>query len=79
VRKRPAAFGDSPPLISWQPFCAEEDRTQGCAKRTAFGGDGFEVVLDFDLLPRPALAKKSMKDSDFNQGRAWRLYHLSNI
>jgi hypothetical protein len=23
--QRAAAFGDKPSLISWQPFCAEED------------------------------------------------------
>jgi hypothetical protein len=33
---------------------------------TAGGGERFALVLDFDLLPRPRSAKKSMKASDFN-------------
>jgi hypothetical protein len=33
---------------------------------TAGGGDGFAVVLDFDLLPRLAPPKKSMKESDLH-------------
>jgi hypothetical protein len=33
---------------------------------TAGGGERFALVLDFDLLPRLALAKKSMEDSDLN-------------
>jgi hypothetical protein len=30
------------------------------------GGDGSDVVLDFNLLPRLAPPKKSMKESDLN-------------
>jgi hypothetical protein len=31
---------------------------------TAGGGDGYAVVLDFDLLPRTRSAKKSMEETD---------------
>jgi hypothetical protein len=32
--------------------CARGIRSQGCAKRTAFGGDHFVVVLEFKFLSR---------------------------
>src|SRR5580700_5238761 len=33
---------------------------------TAGGGERFALVLDFNLLPRPAPPKKSMEESDLN-------------
>jgi hypothetical protein len=36
-------------------------RSQGCAKRTAFGGDRVAVVLEFEFLSRRMAGKQSME------------------
>jgi hypothetical protein len=40
--------------------CARGIRSQGCAKRTAFGGDHFVVVLEFEFLSRIIASMQSM-------------------
>jgi hypothetical protein len=35
-------------------------RSQGCAKRTAFGGDRFAIVLEFEFLSRIIAFMQSM-------------------
>ena len=59
TRKDAASYGDKPSLISWRQFCAEGDRTQGCAKRIAFGDDPRGVALDFNILPRPRFRRRN--------------------
>jgi hypothetical protein len=65
-RQRGGAFGDKPSLISRQPFCAEGYRTQGRAEGSPPPAVARKAILDFDILPRLALAKKSMQESDLN-------------
>jgi hypothetical protein len=45
-------------LIACRRLCAIGIRTQGWAKPTAFGGDRFAVVLDFEFLSRSASPSK---------------------
>jgi hypothetical protein len=64
MRKGAAAFGDKPSLFSWRPFCAEGYRTQGSPFGRPPKAASLWLVLDFDILPRPAPPKKSMEGSD---------------
>jgi hypothetical protein len=41
--------------------CARAVRSQGCAKRTAFGGDRYAVVIEFELLWRIMATMNSMR------------------
>jgi hypothetical protein len=40
------------PIDCMAERCARAFRSQGCAKRTAFGGDRYAVVLEFEKLWR---------------------------
>jgi hypothetical protein len=41
--------------------CLRGIRSQGCAKRTAFGGDPFGVVLEFEFLSGKMVDVQSMR------------------
>src|ERR1700722_507523 len=66
ARKRGACPGDKPSLISWRPFCAEGDWTQGRPQRGRRRRRCASRTLDFNLLPRLAPPKKSMEESNLN-------------